>query len=146
MRTIGNILWLVLAGFWLAIGYVIAGIVNLVFIITIPFAIQSFKLAGYALWPFGRVVVERLGSDAALSSIGNILWLVFGGIWLALAHLVTGVLLMLTIIGIPLGVANMKMAGLAVAPFGRQVVSLEQAHAMGVRPVASVVHLDDRPS
>jgi uncharacterized membrane protein YccF (DUF307 family) len=146
MRTIGNILWLVLAGFWLAVGYVIAGIVNLVFIVTIPFAIQSFKLAGYALWPFGRVVVDRPGSDTALSLVGNVLWLVFGGIWLALAHLVTGVLLMVTIIGIPLGVANMKMAGLALAPFGRQVVTLEQARTMGVRPVASVAHLDDRPS
>ena len=144
MRTIGNILWLVLAGFWLAIGYVIAGIVNLVLIITIPFAIQSFKLAGYALWPFGRVVVERPGSDAALSLIGNILWLVFGGIWLALAHVVTGLVLMLTIIGIPLGVANIKMAGLALAPFGRQVVTVREARAMGARPISSVAHLDDR--
>ncbi len=122
MRTVGNILWLVLAGIWLAIGYVIAGIINCVFVITIPFGVQSFKLAGYALWPFGRVVVHRPDRDVALGCLGNGIWFVFGGIWLALAHLLAGVLLCLTVIGIPLGVASIKMAGLALAPFGKQIV------------------------
>lgn len=122
MRTLGNLLWLVLAGLWLAIGYVIAGIVNCLFIVTIPFGIQSFKLAGCALWPFGRMVVPRPGRDVALGCVGNAIWFVFGGVWLALGHLVAGLLLCLTVVGIPLGIASFKMAGLALAPFGRQIV------------------------
>lgn len=122
MKTLGNLLWLVLAGVWLAIGYVLAGIVNCIFVITIPFGIQSFKLAGYALWPFGRMVVHRPDRDVALGCLGNTIWLLFGGLWLALGHLVAGLLLCLTIVGIPLGVASFKMAGLALAPFGKQVV------------------------
>lgn len=122
MTILGNLLWLVLAGVWLAIGYVIAGIVNCVFIITIPFGVQSFKLAGYALWPFGRMVVHRADRDVALGCLGNALWFVLGGVWLALGHLIAGVLLCVTVIGIPLGLASFKMAGLALAPFGKQVV------------------------
>lgn len=122
MRTVGNIIWLALAGIWLALGYVIAGILNFVIIIGIPFGIQSFKLAGYALWPFGRVVIRKPHTDVSMSTLGNVAWFVFGGWFLTLAHLFTGVLLMLTIIGIPLGIANIKMAGLALAPFGKQIV------------------------
>ncbi len=122
MTILGNILWLVLAGIWLAIGYVIAGILNCIFIITIPFGIQSFKLAGYALWPFGRMVVQRQDRDVALGCLGNAIWFVFGGIWLALGHLIAGALLCVTVIGIPLGIASFKMAGLALAPFGKQIV------------------------
>ncbi|HEX9644976.1 MAG TPA: YccF domain-containing protein [Acidimicrobiia bacterium] len=142
MRTVGNILWLVLAGFWLAIAYLVAGLVNLILIVTIPFAIQSFKLAGYALWPFGRVVVHRPDRDAALSLLGNVIWFVFGGFWLTLVHLVTGLVLMLTIIGIPMGVANIKMAGLALAPFGKRVVTVKEARAMNAVVVASVASLE----
>ncbi|MCA1710077.1 MAG: YccF domain-containing protein [Actinobacteria bacterium] len=127
MRTVGNILWLVLAGVWLAIGYVIAGIINCVLIITIPFGIQSFKLAGYALWPFGRMVVHRPDRDVALGCLGNAIWFVFGGVWLALGHLVAGLLLCVTVIGIPLGIASFKMAGLALAPFGKEIVPLGTA-------------------
>ena len=122
MTILGNILWLVLAGIWLALGYVIAGIINCIFIITIPFGIQSFKLAGYALWPFGRMVVQRQDRDVALGCLGNAIWFVFGGVWLALGHLIAGVLLCMTVIGIPLGIASFKMAGLALAPFGKQIV------------------------
>ena len=123
MKTIGNILWLLLAGFWLAIGYVIAGIVNCVFIITIPFGVQSFKLAGYALWPFGRSVVARPGADAALGLVGNVIWFVTAGLWLAIAHLIAALLLAVTIIGLPFAVVSLRMAGLALAPFGKQIVS-----------------------
>lgn len=123
MRTLGNILWLVLAGFWLFLGYVVAGIINCIFIVTIPFGIQSFKLAGYALWPFGRMVVYRQDRDVALGCLGNVLWFVFGGFWLALGHLIAGIVLCLTIIGIPFGVASFKMAGLALAPFGKEVIN-----------------------
>lgn len=129
MRTIGNILWLVLAGFWLAVGYAVAGIVLFVFIITIPFAIQSFKLAGYSLWPFGRVVVTDPDANGAAGFLGNVIWLVFAGWWLALTHLVTGVALLLTIIGIPLGLANIKLAGLALVPFGKVVVPADRIPA-----------------
>lgn len=123
MRTVGNVLWFLLAGLWLAIGYVLAGIVAFVLIITIPFGIASFRLAGYVVWPFGRTVVWR--RDAGLLSVlGNIVWLVLLGWQLALAHLVAGALLCLTIIGIPFGVACWKMVPLALMPLGRDVVLL----------------------
>jgi uncharacterized membrane protein YccF (DUF307 family) len=122
VKTVGNLLWLFLAGIWLALGYAIAGVVNCILIVTIPFGVQSFKLAGYALWPFGRMVVHRPDRDVALGCLGNALWFVFGGVWLALGHLVTGLVLCLTIVGIPLGIASIKMAGLALAPFGKQIV------------------------
>lgn len=129
MRTIGNLLWFVLAGFWLAVGYALAGVVMLVLIITIPFGIQAFKLAGYSLWPFGRVVVQDPDASPALGCLGNVLWLVLGGWWLALAHLFTGVLLYLTVIGIPLGIANFKLALLALVPFGKTVVPAHRVPA-----------------
>jgi uncharacterized membrane protein YccF (DUF307 family) len=122
MRTILNILWLVLAGFWLAIGYAIAGVINCIFIVTIPFGIASFRLAGYALWPFGRSVVPKGIKAGALSTLGNVLWFVFGGLWMALLHMVAGIFLCVTIIGIPLGIASFKMAGLALAPLGKTIV------------------------
>ena len=122
LKIIGNILWLLLAGLWMAIAYVIAGIIMCITIIGIPFGIQSFKLAGYALWPFGRVVLQRTDRDPALSCLGNVLWFVFAGLWLAIGHLITGLLLCITIIGIPFGIASFKLAGLALAPFGKTVV------------------------
>ena len=122
MRTIGNILWLVLAGIWMSISYLIAGVVQCITIIGIPFGIQSFKLAGYALWPFGRVVVQRPGSLGGLSCVGNVIWFVLSGLWLAIGHVLTGVLLCITIIGIPFGIASFKLAGLALTPFGKVVV------------------------
>lgn len=129
MRTLGNVLWLGLAGIWLAIAYAIAGLLNCVTIIGIPFGIQAFKLAGYALWPFGRMVVHRPDRDPALGCLGNVLWLVLGGIWIAIAHVLAGLLLCLTVVGIPLGVGSFKMAGLALAPFGKQIVSCPPAGA-----------------
>jgi len=125
MRTVGNILWFVLAGFWLALGYVVAGIVMCVLIVTIPFGIQSFKLASFTLWPFGRTVVERPDASPALGCIGNVIWLVFAGIEMAIAHLIAGVALCLTIIGIPLGVACFKLIPLALTPFGKEIVPVD---------------------
>ncbi|MFN8025271.1 MAG: YccF domain-containing protein [Acidimicrobiia bacterium] len=127
MSLILNVIWLVLSGLWLAIGYVLAGILMCILIITIPFGIQSFKLAGFALWPFGRAVVKRPDRSRALSAIGNVLWFVLAGIWLAIVHIVTGVLLCITIIGIPLGIANFKLVPLALVPFGKEVVPRSQA-------------------
>jgi uncharacterized membrane protein YccF (DUF307 family) len=128
VRTVGNILWFVLAGLWLAIGYVVAGLVAFVLIITIPFGIASFRLAGYVVWPFGRTVVWR--RDAGFwSLVGNVIWILVLGWELALIHLVAGLLLCVTVIGIPFGIAAWKMVPLALVPLGREVVPLRSAAA-----------------
>jgi uncharacterized membrane protein YccF (DUF307 family) len=126
MRLILNILWLVLAGIWMAIAYVLAGAILCITIIGIPFGLQSFKLAAYALWPFGRALVPSPRRLKGLSAIANILWFILAGWWLALGHLFTGILLCLTIIGIPLGVASFKMAGAALVPFGKEIISFSR--------------------
>ena len=131
MRLIGNVLWFVLAGLWLAIGYLVAALVMFILIITIPFALQAVKLSMFALWPFGRTVVKRPDAGAP-SLIGNILWLILAGWWLAIGHLVTGILLCITIIGIPLGLGNFKLIPISLWPFGREIVPIEQADATGV--------------
>lgn len=100
----------------------LAAILLAITIIGLPFAKQSLKLAGYALWPFGRTLIPAETRNAQLSTLGNVLWVILAGWWLALSHLLTGALLCLTIIGIPLGVASFKMAGAALAPFGKQIV------------------------
>jgi uncharacterized membrane protein YccF (DUF307 family) len=116
-----NIIWLILSGLWLAIGYAVAGLIMFILIITIPFGMQAFKLAGYSLWPFGRTVVKRQDAGGG-SVVGNILWFLFAGWWLALLHLVTAALLAVTIIGLPLAIANVKLIPLALWPFGREIV------------------------
>jgi uncharacterized membrane protein YccF (DUF307 family) len=126
LRVIGNILWFFLAGLWMAIGYVIAGIVMCILIVTIPFGIASFRIAGYALWPFGRTVVVNPQSGAP-SVIGNILWFILAGLWIAIGHVLTGVLLCITIIGIPFGIASFKMAALAIMPLGKEIVPISAA-------------------
>jgi uncharacterized membrane protein YccF (DUF307 family) len=99
-----------------------------ILIITIPFALQAVKLAIFALWPFGRTVVKRADAGAP-SLIGNILWLLLAGWWVALAHLITGVLLCLTVIGIPLGLGNFKLIPVSLWPFGREIVPIDDAGA-----------------
>ena len=121
MRAILNIIWLVLCGLWMAIGYCIAGIICCIFIITIPFGLASFRIANYALWPFGRTVVDRRDAGAP-SLLGNIIWIVVAGVWLAIGHIFTGILLCVTIIGIPLGVANFKMVPISLMPLGKEIV------------------------
>ncbi|MEW1654320.1 MULTISPECIES: YccF domain-containing protein [unclassified Streptomyces] len=128
MKFILNVIWLILGGFWMAIGYSIAGIICCVLIITIPFGIASFRNAGYALWPFGRTTVERRDAGAG-SVIGNIIWFVFAGWWLALGHIVTGIAQCVTIIGIPLGIANFKMIPLSLFPLGREIVPTDEPFA-----------------
>ena len=130
MRTLLNLIWLVLAGFWLAIGYAIAGIICCVLIVTIPFGIAAFRIAGYTLWPFGRTVVDKRTAGAG-ALLGNLIWIIFAGWWLALGHLATGIALCLTIIGIPLGVANFKLAFVAIAPLGKDIVSTRDPRALG---------------
>jgi uncharacterized membrane protein YccF (DUF307 family) len=128
VRTVLNVLWLVLSGLWLALGYAVAGLVMCLLIITIPFGIASFRLAAYVLWPFGRTVVRRPDAGAP-SVIGNVLWFVLIGLWMAIAHLILGVLLCVTIIGIPLGLGNFKLAAVAIAPLGKEIVSTGDARA-----------------
>jgi uncharacterized membrane protein YccF (DUF307 family) len=132
VRTIGNILWLVLAGVWLAIGYVVAGVIMCILIVTIPFGIQAFKLAGFTLWPFGRTVVHDPSASPVLGIIGNVIWLVFAGIELALLHIVAGVMLCLTIIGIPLGLACFKLVPLTLVPFGKEIVPVSDEPKPGL--------------
>jgi uncharacterized membrane protein YccF (DUF307 family) len=124
VRTLLNVIWLVLSGFWLALGYALAGLVLCVLIITIPFGIASFRLAAFVLWPFGRAVVPKPGAGAA-SAVGNVIWFVLAGLWMALAHLILGVVLCVTIIGIPLGLGNFKLAAVAIAPLGKDIVSAD---------------------
>jgi uncharacterized membrane protein YccF (DUF307 family) len=127
VRTIGNVLWFVLAGVWLAIGYAIAGVLLCITVIGIPFGLAAFRLAGYVIWPFGRIVVRNPDRVPGVSAVANVLWFVLAGWWLCLIHLVTGFLLCLTIIAIPFGIANFKLAGLALAPLGKLIVPADVA-------------------
>ncbi len=129
VRVILNIIWLVLCGFWMFLGYILAGIVACVLIITIPFGIASFRIAGFALWPFGRTMANRPDAGSP-SFIGNVIWFIFAGLWLAIGHLVTGLALCITIIGIPLAIANFKLIPISLAPLGKQVVRLGDPYAL----------------
>jgi uncharacterized membrane protein YccF (DUF307 family) len=131
VRFLLNIIWFVLAGLWMAIGYAFAALICFILIITIPFGIASLRIAVFALWPFGKTVVKRPHAGIA-SGIGNVLWLILCGWWLALGHLVTGVALCLTIIGIPLGLASFKLIPISLLPLGREIVPVEDARAFGV--------------
>jgi uncharacterized membrane protein YccF (DUF307 family) len=134
VKTVLNVIWLVLAGLWLALGYLVAAILLAITIVGLPFAKQSLKLARYALWPFGWALVESPNRMRTLSAVGNVLWFVLAGWWLAVVHLVSGIALCLTIVGIPLGIADIKMAGAALVPFGRSVV---RAHELNAGMVAA---------
>ena len=126
LRAILNVIWLVLCGIWMAIAYALAGLVAFVLIITIPFGIAAFRIAGYVLWPFGRTI-ERRPEAGVASLIGNIIWVILFGWWLAIGHLVTGCLLCLTIIGIPLGLANFKIIPITLVPLGVRIVPSDDA-------------------
>lgn len=121
MRTLLNLIWLFLGGFWLAVGYAVAGLICCVLVITIPFGIAAFRIAGFVLWPFGRTIVDRPTAGAG-SVIGNIIWLIFAGFWLAIGHLITGLALFVTIIGIPLALGNFKLIPISLMPLGKQIV------------------------
>ncbi|SQD95898.1 conserved membrane hypothetical protein [Parafrankia sp. Ea1.12] len=124
MRIVLNVIWLVLCGVWLAIGYALAALVSFLLIITIPFGIASLRMANYTLWPFGRRVVDKPTAGTA-SLIGNVLWILLAGWWLALGHLTTGLALCLTVIGIPLGLANFKLIPVSLMPLGKDIVPVD---------------------
>jgi uncharacterized membrane protein YccF (DUF307 family) len=121
MKTLLNIIWLVLSGFWLSIGYAIAGIICYILIVTIPWGIASFRMANYVLWPFGRQVVSRPDAGT-FSFLGNVIWFVVAGVWLAIGHIVSGIAMAITIIGIPLAIASFKMVPISLAPLGKEIV------------------------
>ena len=123
-----NILWLIFCGIWMALAYTVAALVCFILIVTIPFGIASLRIAGYVLWPFGRTTVERPDAGAA-SFVGNVLWLILAGWWLALAHIVTGIAMCITIIGIPFGIANFKLIPVSLFPLGREIVPTDQPFA-----------------
>ena len=121
MRVLLNVIWLVLQGWILALAYLLAGVIACLLVVTIPFGIASFRLAGFVVWPFGRTTVPAPGAGVA-SAIGNVLWCLFAGWWLALIHIVAGIGFCLTIIGIPFGVASFKLAAVGLFPLGKRVV------------------------
>lgn len=121
MRTFLNIIWLVLSGFWMFLGYMLAGAVLCVLILTIPWGIASFRIGLYALWPFGRTIVDKPTSGVG-SFLGNVVWVILAGWWLAIGHIVTGIALCITIIGIPLGIASFKLVPISLMPLGKVIV------------------------
>lgn len=127
LRLILNVIWLVLCGWWMAILYFLAGLIAFILIITIPFGIAAWRIANYALWPFGRSIVRRPRAGIG-SLIGNIIWIILLGWELALGHLISGALLCLTIIGIPLGLANFKLIPISLLPLGVQIVPSDELY------------------
>jgi uncharacterized membrane protein YccF (DUF307 family) len=146
MRLLLNLIWLVFGGLVMAFGYAVVALVMFVLIITIPFGVASARIALFCLWPFGRTIVRRPDAGAG-STIGNVIWFLLAGWWLAIGHVITGVLMCLTIIGIPLGLANFKLIPVSLTPFGREIVDLDQARRLGFQPaVVMPVDPSDRSS
>ena len=121
MKTLLNIIWLVLSGFWLFLGYMIAALIMCVLIVTIPWGIAAARIGVYALWPFGKTVIPTPTAGVG-SFLGNVVWVVLAGWWIALEHLLSGMALCITIIGIPFGIANFKMIPVALMPLGKRIV------------------------
>lgn len=126
LRLILNIIWIFVAGFWLAVGYVIAGLICFLLIITIPFGVASFRMANYAIWPFGRELVRRESAGGA-TLVLNVIWVIVAGWWLTIGHIATAIGLAITIIGIPMAWASLKMIPVALAPFGNEIVDSGRA-------------------
>ena len=127
MKTLGNIIWLLFGGIIIAVEYLVASIILIITIIGIPFGIQTLKLAGLALWPFGKEVIHGPGASGCLSTLMNVIWILIGGIWISLSHLLFGILLAITIIGIPFAQQHFKLAGLALTPFGKEIHTVRRS-------------------
>lgn len=125
MKTILNLIWFIFGGFVLALGYFLAGLICCALIITIPWGIASFRIASYALWPFGRTIVDK-GRVGTASAIGNIIWLLVAGIWIAIGHVATAIAMASTIVGIPLAIANLKLIPVSLMPLGKQIVPTDR--------------------
>ena len=122
MRTLLNIIWVITGGIWLSLGDFFFGLLACVLVVTIPAGVASFRMANYALWPFGRTVVEKPGAGA-MSGLSNVMWFFVAGLWLAAGHIATAAAQAVTIIGIPLAIANVKMIPVTCFPFGKEIVS-----------------------
>lgn len=130
MRLILNVIWLIFGGLWLALGYLLAALICFILIITIPFGFASLRIASYALWPFGRTLVDKPGARPG-ALIGNIIWVVLFGVWLAIGNIVSAFAMAITIIGIPLALANLKLIPVSLMPLGKEIVpvdSVDVAH------------------
>ena len=128
LRLILNVIWLLFAGLPLALAYALAGVICCVLIVTIPWGIASFRIANYVLWPFGRTVVERPSAGVG-SAIGNIVWILVAGIWLVVGHILSAAALAVTIVGIPLALAELKIIPVTLAPLGKRIVPSDAAFA-----------------
>jgi uncharacterized membrane protein YccF (DUF307 family) len=136
MRLVLNIIWLVFGGFWLALGYFLAALICFILIITIPFGVAAARIGVYALWPFGQTVVDKPGPRPG-ALIGNVIWLVLCGWWLVLGHIATAIAQALTIVGIPLALANLKLIPVSLLPLGKQIVPVDQMHTEPAWPTPS---------
>lgn len=121
MRLILNVVWLLFGGLWMAVGYLAAALLSFLLIITIPFGFASLRIASYALWPFGRTIVDRPGAGSG-ALIGNVIWVLLFGVWLAIGHLISAVAMALTIVGVPLALANLKLIPVSLMPLGKRIV------------------------
>lgn len=122
MKLILNIIWFVCGGFLLAAGYFLFGLLACLFVVTIPAGVASFRMANFALWPFGRSVVQPVGGTGSMSAVSNVIWFVVAGVWLAAGHIATAAAQAVTIVGIPVALANLKMIPVTCFPFGRKIV------------------------
>jgi uncharacterized membrane protein YccF (DUF307 family) len=124
MRLVLNIIWLLFGGLWMALGYLAAALISFLLIVTIPFGFASLRIASYALWPFGRTIVEKPTAGTG-ALVGNVLWILLFGIWLAIGHLTSAAAMAITIVGIPLALANLKMIPVSLMPLGKEIVPVE---------------------
>lgn len=124
MNIIGNLIWLIFGGIIIAIEYLIGSIILMITIVGIPFGIQTLKMASLALWPFGRDTRVHMRSSGCLYILMNIIWLLTGGLWIAATHAIFGVLLCITVIGIPFGLQHFKLTAIAISPFGRDIINV----------------------
>jgi uncharacterized membrane protein YccF (DUF307 family) len=124
MRLILNVIWLVFGGLWMAVGYLLAALLCFLLIITIPFGFASLRIASYALWPFGRTIVDKPTAGTG-TLIGNVVWVLLFGLWLAIGHLVSAVAMALTLVGIPLALANLKLIPVSLMPLGKEIVPVD---------------------
>jgi uncharacterized membrane protein YccF (DUF307 family) len=128
MRLILNIIWLLFGGLWLALGYLLAALICFLLIITIPFGFAALRIASFALWPFGRTIVEKPGPRPG-ATVGNVVWILLCGVWLAIGHVITAVAMAVTIVGIPLALANLKLIPVSLMPLGKEIVGVDDTRA-----------------
>jgi uncharacterized membrane protein YccF (DUF307 family) len=133
MRLILNVIWLVFGGLWLALGYLVAALVCFLLIVTIPFGFAALRIASYALWPFGRTIVDKPGAGTG-TLVGNVIWVLLFGLWLAIGHLVSAAAMAITIIGIPLALANLKLIPVSLVPLGKEIVPVGSTTRSGRVP------------